>query len=232
MNDNYQRLFQKRKVGADGELFSLDFPVAIPNIQKNPVHLVKMNLETPMISSLKEIIRSHGDELKHASNVKADMTDWFMHQKYQEFKQLSIHVEAELKKVTGTGRDRNSKKELPFVTTECWGAVYRKGDETVPHTHWGSLWSWCYYLKVPEDASPFQFVNVYRESKDDKVNLDDISNLTGKTFDIYPQVDDLLFFPSHMRHGVPKSKSNEERIMIAGNVTIIHPLVRQMLSTK
>ena len=38
----------KRKVGADGELFSLDFPVAIPNVQKNPVHLVKMNLETPM----------------------------------------------------------------------------------------------------------------------------------------------------------------------------------------
>ncbi len=232
MNDNYQRLFQKRKVGADGELFSLDFPVAIPNIQKNPVHLVKMNLETPMISSLKEIIRNHGDEQQHASNVKADMTDWFMHQKYQEFKQLSIHVEAELKKVTGTGRDRNSKKELPFVTTECWGAVYRKGDETVPHTHWSSLWSWCYYLKVPEDAPPFQFVNVYRESKGDKVNLDHINNLTGKTFDIYPQVDDLLFFPSHMRHGVPKSKSNEERIMIAGNVTIIHPLVSQMLSTK
>ena len=24
----------KRKVGADGELFSLDFPVAIPNVQK------------------------------------------------------------------------------------------------------------------------------------------------------------------------------------------------------
>ena len=68
----------KRKVGADGELFSLDFPVAIPNVQKNPVHLVKMNLETPMISSLKEIIRSHGDEQQHASNVKADMTDWFM----------------------------------------------------------------------------------------------------------------------------------------------------------
>ena len=154
MNDNYQRLFQKRKVGADGEFFSLDFPVAIPNIQKNPVHLVKMNLETPMISSLKEIIRSHGDEQQHASNVKADMTDWFMHEKYQEFKQLSICVEAELKRVTGGAKNRETQKEIPYVTTECWGAVYRKGEKTIPHTHWGSLWSWCYYLKVPDDAPP------------------------------------------------------------------------------
>ena len=98
----------KRKVGADGELFSLDFPVAIPNVQKNPVHLVKMNLETPMISSLKEIIRSHGDEQQHASNVKADMTDWFMHEKYQEFKQLSICVEAELKRVTGGAKNKEA----------------------------------------------------------------------------------------------------------------------------
>ena len=75
-------------------------------------------------------------------------------------------------------------------------------------------------MKVPDDAPPFQFVNVYRESKGDKVNLDYINNLTGKSFDIYPQVDDLLFFPSWMKHGVPESKSNEERIMIAGNVTI------------
>ena len=65
-----------------------------------------------------------------------------------------------------------------------------------------------------DDAPPFQFNNVYRESKGDKVNLDHINNLTGKSFDIYPQVDDLLFFPSHMRHGVPESRSNEERIMI------------------
>ena len=44
---------EKRKVGTDGELYSLDFPVEIPTIQKNPVHLVRMNLEASMISSLK-----------------------------------------------------------------------------------------------------------------------------------------------------------------------------------
>ena len=151
---------EKRKVGTDGELYSLDFPVEIPTIQKNPVHLVRMNLEASMISSLKKIIRSHGDEQEHASNVKADMTDWFMHHQYQEFKQLSIRVEGELKKVTGGSGDKATQKDLPYLTTECWGAIYRKGDQTVPHTHWGSLWSWCYYLKVPEDAPPFRFANV------------------------------------------------------------------------
>ena len=198
MNDNYQRLFQKRKVGADGELFSLDFPVAIPNIQKNPVHLVKMNLETPMISSLKEIIRSHGDEQQHASNVKADMTDWFMHTRYKEFKELSIFTEALSKKI--------SKDNIDVMTFDCWGAVYRKGEETIKHTHWGNLWSWCYYLKVPSDSPPFRF--------------EDIGEGKTASFDIYPQEDDLLMFPSWISHSVPVSQSDEERIMVAGNIQL------------
>ena len=216
---------EKRKVGTDGELYSLDFPVEIPTIQKNPVHLVRMNLEASMISSLKKIIRSHGDEQEHASNVKADMTDWFMHHQYQEFKQLSIRVEGELKKVTGGSGDKATQKDLPYLTTECRGAIYRKGDQTVPHTHWGSLWSWCYYLKVPEDAPPFRFANVI--SKTSMVD----NNLESKFLDVYPQEDDLIFFPSWMVHCVPKSNSNQERVMIAGNVDILHPTLSHKIPT-
>ena len=148
-----------------------------------------------------------------------------MHHQYQEFKQLSIRVEGELKKVTGGSGDKATQKDLPYLTTECWGAIYRKGDQTVPHTHWGSLWSWCYYLKVPEDAPPFRFANVI--SKTSMVD----NNLESKFLDVYPQEDDLIFFPSWMVHCVPKSNSNQERVMIAGNVDILHPTLSHKIPT-
>ncbi len=145
-----------------------------------------------------ELILEHGDEQNHSSNVKADMTDWFMHTRYKEFKELSIFTEALSKKI--------SKDNIDVMTFDCWGAVYRKGEETIKHTHWGNLWSWCYYLKVPSDSPPFRF--------------EDIGEGKTASFDIYPQEDDLLMFPSWISHSVPVSQSDEERIMVAGNIQI------------
>ena len=130
------------------------------------------------------------------------MTDWFMHEKYKEFKKLTIHAEAVAKQMTNRG-------PVPTFTIECWGAVYRKGEYTKKHNHWGSLWSWCYYLEVPPDASPFRFEDIIEQGKEE-----------GAPFDVYPKEDDILMFPSWLQHSVPKMESNSERIMVAGNIQI------------
>ena len=38
------------------------------------------------------------------------------------------------------------------------------------------------------------------------------------SFDVYPKENDLLMFPSWVLHSVPKSESNSERIVVAGNI--------------
>tara|TARA_Y100001938_G_C8060066_1_gene416704 strand:+ start:516 stop:1103 length:588 start_codon:yes stop_codon:yes gene_type:complete len=189
----------KRKIANEGKFYNLEFPISIPAVINNPIQLLKLNLDPNHRESLKNIILDLGDEQKHSSNVKADMTSWFMHRNYQEFKQLSIRAEVQAKTIT--------QNAIPTRTNECWGAVYRKGDETKAHNHWGNIWSWCYYLEVPDDSPPIRFIDTFfPESK--KTN----------DFDIYPQEDDILIFPSWFRHCVPKSESDGLRIMVAGNI--------------
>ena len=190
-----------RKIGTNNQLFSLEFPVTMPAVIKNPINIVKLNFKPEMRSTLVDIILKHGDEQNHSSNVKADMTDWFMHHHYAEFKQLALHAEVQSKLMT--------KDPVPLFTNECWGAVYHKGEETKAHSHWGNLWSWCYYLEVPQDAPPIRFLDTY---------VPDLKKITE--LDVYPEEDDLLIFSSWHKHCVPKSESNDRRIMIAGNVQI------------
>ena len=188
----------KRKCTVESIDYEVDFPMTVSATVRCPIELRKSNLNEQTRSSLIELILEHGDEQNHSSNVKADMTNWHMHEKYKEFKELSIFAEAVANELFNA--------DITIYTQECWGAVYRKGEETIKHTHWGNLWSWCYYLKVPSDSPPFRF--------------EDIGEGKTASFDIYPQEDDLLMFPSWISHSVPVSQSDEERIMVAGNIQL------------
>lgn len=194
-----------RKCSTHGKEYKLEFPITIPAVIQNPIQLVKLELSSTMRQSLKDIILNRGDEQNRLSNVKADMTDWHMHQHYQEFMQLSLLAETQAKLLT--------KNPVPTFTFECWGAVYRKDDETVIHNHWGNLWSWGYYLEIPNDSPPFRFEDTFQSGTNDVTS-----------FDIYPEVDDLLIFPSWFKHSVPKMECDVERIMIAGNIQTVRPV--------
>ena len=192
-----------RKCAIGSSDYKIDFPLTLPAVIRNPIELRQLNLEASLRGTLTDIIVDLGDEQNHSSNVKADMTDWFMHQKYKEFKELSIHAEAVAKQMT--------KDPVAMFTFDCWGAVYRKGEYTKKHSHWGNLWSWCYYLEVPPDAPPFRFEDITEMGESEP-----------SSFDVYPKENDLLMFPSWVSHSVPKSESNSERIMVAGNIQIDH----------
>ena len=186
----------KRKCTVESIDYEVDFPMTVSATVRCPIELRKSNLNENTRSSLIELILEHGDEQNHASNVKADMTDWHMHEKYKEFKELSIFAEAVANELFNA--------DITIYTQECWGAVYRKGEETINHTHWGYLWSWCYYLKVPNDAPPLRF--------------EDVGDGKTASLDVYPKEDDIIVFPSWISHSVPKSQSDNKRIMVAGNI--------------
>ena len=123
---------------------------------------------------MSEIIRSHSHEEERKSNVKACMTNYFLH------------------------RQHTIVNDVCF-TFDCWGAIYRKNDFTLPHTHGPALWSWVYYISIPNNAPPLYF----DEAK----------------FKVYPKSDEIILFPGHVRHEVPKAENmTEERIVLAGNI--------------
>ena len=94
----YTIFMNKRKCTVESTDYEIPFPMTVSATVRCPIELKKLNLNAQTRSSLIELILEHGDEQNHASNVKADMTDWFMHTRYKEFKELSIFAEALSKK--------------------------------------------------------------------------------------------------------------------------------------
>ena len=60
--------------------------------------------------------------------------------------------------------------------------------------------SWTYYVKTSGNTEPFIFVG------------------NGVEREIYPNVGDLIIFPSVMNHRVPISQTDDERIVVVGNI--------------
>ena len=145
---------------------------------------------------LVNIIRSHKHEEARMSNVKAWMTNWFLHKQYESVNEVCNKAIDIVHSVTL--KDQKGQLEK-FFTFDCWGAIYDNKHYTQPHTHGPALWSWCYYIQIPDNAPPLYF----REAK----------------LKVYPKPDELIIFPGHVIHEVPKaSDMNEERIILAGNI--------------
>ena len=190
----------------------------IPNYEfkmKLPVHEVNL-LETKKIDTntnnrLIQKILTYPDVMKHKTNVKANMTDWRMHMKDDDFNKVSTIAENVAKTmrygsthVDGDTHTVKNKGQSPrLMTDECWGASYSKGEFTQEHNHWPALWSWCYYLQVPKGSSPLVFTEA------------------GIAFE--PKVGDLVVFSGQAQHSVPPCECEEKRVMMAGNTVSISP---------
>ena len=145
---------------------------------------------------MSEIIRSHSHEEERKSNVKACMTNYFLHRQHTIINDVCDSAIDIIKSIQVKDQKGTLNK---FFTFDCWGAIYRKNDFTLPHTHGPALWSWVYYISIPNNAPPLYF----DEAK----------------FKVYPKSDEIILFPGHVRHEVPKAENmTEERIVLAGNI--------------
>ena len=189
---------------------------------KRPVYDVNLlgtkKIDTNTNSRLIQKILAYPDVMKHQTNVKANMTDWRMHMKDDDFGKLASTVETIAMNmrygsthVDGDTHTVKNKGQSPrLMTDECWGASYGKGELTKNHNHWPALWSWCYYLQVPKGSSPLVFSEA------------------GIMFE--PNVGDLVIFDGQAEHSVPPCECEEKRVMIAGNIVAISPTLFLNLS--
>ena len=144
-------------------------------------------------------IRKRGDQLHHTSNVKATMTDWDSHNRndhINKIAQKALHLS-----------QQDGQTKHPLEIANCWGALYTKGEHTIEHHHWPFTWSFTYYVRVSPNTAPLVFHNIFNPQLKEYQQLH-----------IYPKKGDLFIFPSLVRHSVPKQESDEERIMVSGNI--------------
>ena len=174
----------------DAKSFNMRFPIIMRNVQEQ-FDDSSTNVLELLNNDLTKIIKLVGDTQNRKTNVKADMTDWFMQRKYQIFNSVG-YIAIKL-------AQEASPCKVQLELYDIWGAVYKRGDFTKTHDHWPHPWSFSYYVKS-DGTTPIMFPD--------------------SPCYLYPKTNDMVLFPGILRHGVPIHESDEERIIVSGNIDI------------
>ena len=111
--------------------------------------------------------------------------------------------------------------EVPysFSIEEIWKNTYHRYYHQEQHDHQGYELSFVIFLNdFSEDDARFYFVNERTRVSSDIWG--DLSSMCPDTMGIEAEKGDIVFFPSHMLHGVSPHKSDNPRITMSGNITI------------
>jgi len=162
----------------------------------SPVQIIDLQLGIPQDYKQKcidEIYRL-GDSQNRSTNIKGTMTKGRIWEQSKIFNPLIKQIMLSIKDIYPL-----SDKRFNYGIDDIWGATYKNGDYTVAHTHGNSYLSFVYYLKS-NGKTPIIF---------DECN-----------FQMNPTDDLLIIFPSYIIHSVPPHEENEDRICIAGNISL------------
>ena len=106
-----------------------------------------------------------------------------------------------------------------FSIDEVWKNTYHRYYHQEQHDHMGYELSFVIFMNdYQENDAKFYFVN--ERSRLTSPLWGEISNLMGDNFTVKEKRGNILFFPSHMLHGVSPHKSDNSRITISGNISI------------
>ena len=106
-----------------------------------------------------------------------------------------------------------------FTVDEVWKNTYHRYYHQEQHDHQGFELSFVIFMNdYQENDAKFYFVN--ERTRLTAESWGDVSALMADSLPIEGKKGDIVFFPSHMLHGVSPHQSDNPRITISGNISI------------
>jgi len=125
-----------------------------------------------------------------SSSIYAWHTDYDMYINNDRINQLLTTIENKVNIIC-------NKVNHYTKIVESWAAIYNKDDFTVWHNHSVTTYSTVYYARADHDASKIVFEG---------------------GLELQPQTGMLVVFPGYLNHMVPRSISDNPRIIVASNL--------------
>jgi hypothetical protein len=169
----------------------IDFRTVSKNL---PIFSTNISQHTQALQLAKEAIfeqrQKNPESIK--SNVNANyVSGWSSHLENPKFDPLLQIVLSFCEEIS----KKYYKTDIKFKVFNCWGMLYDKGDFTIKHSHYPSVFAAVVYIDVEGDAAPIEFED----------------QLT-----VVPSSGSLVVFPAILQHEVPKT--NGKRIVVAMNI--------------
>lgn len=114
------------------------------------------------------------------------------------------------------------KIKTPLHLESIWFNVNKTKESNERHIHSGIM-SGVYYLNTNKDSGPIRFYHGYNDQMGytwRNVEWKEKNDRTSEHWDIVPNNDDLILFPSFLHHSTLANKSTEDRISFSFNFII------------
>jgi hypothetical protein len=168
------------------------------------VYTCRINLDN-FKKRLIDIIDLEGDKQGKSTNIKANMTNWKLNNRYDEFFYIAEIFSDIYKEIIKTYNPQfydvlvhYHGNKFKFNQIDIWGAKYRSREKTIPHNHLPAFASMCLYLKTPKGCPGLSFNEISRSIPVEK--------------------DQMILFNSSVRHSVKSKKFRGYRYIVAGNI--------------
>ena len=114
----------------------------------------------------------------------------------------------------------DNKSQIPKITS-MWAIINKQNSFNERHHHGNSALSAAYYVRANEESGDIVFYDPRPAFTFSHPENSEINNLNGQTKSITPKSGMLVLFPGYLEHSVQPSRSNDDRIVISFNVSLI-----------
>jgi len=105
-----------------------------------------------------------------------------------------------------------------LIITQSWCNTNPKGSVHHEHIHANSIISGVFYFRIDKHLPPIMFSKTQFDML--KLNLEKFNSFNCDSFYLPLVSGELILFPSHLRHSVPKNTSDEVRISLSFNTFV------------
>ena len=153
---------------------------------------------------------------------KSNVNGWHSEEFDLKNENLKNFIEEISKNIGSAIKDMGWDLETQVVKiTSMWSIINNKDAFNEKHHHGNSALSAAYYVKAEENAGDIVFfdprqANVFHHPISNKVN-----NINAQVQSVTPKPGTLVLFPSYLEHKVNTNLSNEDRIVISFNVSLM-----------
>ena len=143
-------------------------------------------------------------------------------------KNLSNLISEKIKLYTAMLSLNNEK--LYFYYQRTWATITKNKEQIRPHSHDQSNISFAYYLLKPKDSGNIRFSSesqneiakgLFHKEKLDLGLLKEVTKRNTPNIDLNVQEDNIIIFPSKTKHSTTPNVTQNPRISISGDVTIM-----------
>ena len=186
-----------------------------------PIWINELNNSESINEELKNFIYKEKEKYPEGAK-KSNVNGW--HSKEFDLKNEKLkNFIAEISKNIGSAiNDMGWDLESQIAKiTSMWSIINKKDAFNEKHHHGNSALSAAYYVKAEKNAGNIVLFDPRQANVFHHPSSKDVNSLNAQVQSITPKAGTLVLFPSYLEHKVNPNLSNEERIVISFNVSLI-----------